>query len=262
MDAVSAASATEIPVAAPSTAGYLRVTSLAFWGVHVAAVVGVIALGWSWSGVALALALYFVRMFVVTAAYHRYFSHRTFKTSRGVPVPARARRAERGPEGRAVVGGPPPPAPQVLGHAERHPLGEAARVLVLAHRLDHGHASWDETDRRAWSRTWRSSPSCAALDRPSCTCCPRVALALAFLFAGRLARARLGLLRLDRAALARHVHDQLAGARVRQAPLRDHATTRATTGCSRCSRSARAGTTTTTTTRARPTRASAGGRST
>jgi stearoyl-CoA desaturase (delta-9 desaturase) len=61
---------------------YVRVTSLAFWGVHVAAVVGVIACGFSWSGVALALGVYFVRMIVVTAAYHRYFSHRAFKTSR------------------------------------------------------------------------------------------------------------------------------------------------------------------------------------
>jgi len=61
---------------------YLRGTTLAFWGVHIAAVVGVIACGFSWSGVGLALGAYFVRMFVVTAAYHRYFSHRTFKTSR------------------------------------------------------------------------------------------------------------------------------------------------------------------------------------
>jgi stearoyl-CoA desaturase (delta-9 desaturase) len=32
--------------------------------------------------VALAVALYFVRMFAITGAYHRYFAHRTFKTSR------------------------------------------------------------------------------------------------------------------------------------------------------------------------------------
>src|SRR6185295_11072431 len=31
---------------------------------------------------ALAVGTYFVRMFIVTAAYHRYFSHRAFKTSR------------------------------------------------------------------------------------------------------------------------------------------------------------------------------------
>ena len=32
----------------------------------------------------MAVASYFVRMVVVTAGYHRYFSHRSFKTSRGV----------------------------------------------------------------------------------------------------------------------------------------------------------------------------------
>src|SRR5690242_8598847 len=61
---------------------YLRVTTLAFWGVHIAAVVGIVLGGFSWSGLALAVGSYFVRMFVVTAAYHRYFAHRSYKTSR------------------------------------------------------------------------------------------------------------------------------------------------------------------------------------
>jgi stearoyl-CoA desaturase (delta-9 desaturase) len=61
---------------------YGWVTSLPFYGVHVAAVVGVALVGWSWKGVALAVALYYVRMFGVTGGYHRYFSHRTYKTSR------------------------------------------------------------------------------------------------------------------------------------------------------------------------------------
>ncbi|MBC8132417.1 MAG: acyl-CoA desaturase [Deltaproteobacteria bacterium] len=61
---------------------YVRATTVAFWGVHVAAIIGIASLGFSWSGVALAVASYFIRMFVVTAAYHRYFSHRAFKTSR------------------------------------------------------------------------------------------------------------------------------------------------------------------------------------
>jgi stearoyl-CoA desaturase (delta-9 desaturase) len=56
--------------------------SIPFFLVHAAAAVGVFWLGWSWSGLALALALYVVRMFGVTGAYHRYFSHRTYKTSR------------------------------------------------------------------------------------------------------------------------------------------------------------------------------------
>jgi stearoyl-CoA desaturase (delta-9 desaturase) len=53
-----------------------------FAAVHVAAVVGVALLGWSWRGFALAVGLYYVRMFFVTGAYHRYFSHRTYRTSR------------------------------------------------------------------------------------------------------------------------------------------------------------------------------------
>jgi stearoyl-CoA desaturase (delta-9 desaturase) len=59
-----------------------RLSTIPFWGVHVAAVVGVLALGFSWEGLVLAIASYFFRMFFVTAGYHRYFSHRAFKTSR------------------------------------------------------------------------------------------------------------------------------------------------------------------------------------
>lgn len=58
------------------------VRSLPFFAVHAWAVVGLFWMGWSWSGLALALGLYAVRMFGVTGAYHRYFSHRTYKTSR------------------------------------------------------------------------------------------------------------------------------------------------------------------------------------
>jgi stearoyl-CoA desaturase (delta-9 desaturase) len=61
---------------------YIRLTTVLFWGVHVAALVGVLLCGFSWRGVALALGSYYIRMFVVTAGYHRYFSHRAYKTSR------------------------------------------------------------------------------------------------------------------------------------------------------------------------------------
>ena len=62
----------------------IRVTNVLFCAVHVAAVLGVVYLGWSWRGAALAVASYYVRMVLVTAGYHRYFSHRAFKTSRPV----------------------------------------------------------------------------------------------------------------------------------------------------------------------------------
>ncbi|MDX2198254.1 MAG: acyl-CoA desaturase [Phycisphaerae bacterium] len=43
---------------------------------------GVIWVGWSWVAVAVAAFLYFLRMFAITGFYHRYFSHKTFETSR------------------------------------------------------------------------------------------------------------------------------------------------------------------------------------
>ena len=63
---------------------YFRPATLGFWAVHLVALGGVIYDGAApfWRGLALAIGVYFVRMFVVTAAYHRYFSHRAFKTSR------------------------------------------------------------------------------------------------------------------------------------------------------------------------------------
>jgi stearoyl-CoA desaturase (delta-9 desaturase) len=58
---------------------WLRV--LPFVGVH-AMCLGVFVVGWSWTAVLIAAGLYVVRMFAVTGFYHRYFSHRTFTTSR------------------------------------------------------------------------------------------------------------------------------------------------------------------------------------
>lgn len=43
---------------------------------------GVIWVGWSWTAVWVATGLYLIRMFAITGFYHRYFSHRTFKTNR------------------------------------------------------------------------------------------------------------------------------------------------------------------------------------
>ena len=45
---------------------------------------GVIWCGWSPFAVCSAVALYFMRMFAVTGIYHRYFSHKTYCTSRAV----------------------------------------------------------------------------------------------------------------------------------------------------------------------------------
>ncbi|MGJ8663521.1 MAG: acyl-CoA desaturase [Marinicella sp.] len=44
----------------------------------------VIVVGVSWTALLVCMASYLIRMFAITAFYHRYFSHKTFKTSRFV----------------------------------------------------------------------------------------------------------------------------------------------------------------------------------
>ncbi len=54
---------------------------LPFVAIHLAAL-SVFLLPFSWFCVLLAMGSYLIRMFAITAFYHRYFSHRTFETSR------------------------------------------------------------------------------------------------------------------------------------------------------------------------------------
>ena len=48
---------------------------------HVLAL-GVLFTGFSWAALAVLLITYVVRVFALTAGFHRYFSHRSFKTGR------------------------------------------------------------------------------------------------------------------------------------------------------------------------------------
>jgi stearoyl-CoA desaturase (delta-9 desaturase) len=57
------------------------VRSIPFFLIHLACFAAIWT-GVSWKSVAVCIALYYVRMVMLTIGYHRYFSHRTFKTSR------------------------------------------------------------------------------------------------------------------------------------------------------------------------------------
>jgi stearoyl-CoA desaturase (delta-9 desaturase) len=57
------------------------IRSLPFFGMHLACL-SAFWTGVSWKVAVLCVALYVVRMFGVTAGYHRYFSHRSYRTSR------------------------------------------------------------------------------------------------------------------------------------------------------------------------------------
>lgn len=67
--------------AAEKRVDWIRV--IPFIGVHLMCLAP-IWVGWSWTAVGVAVALYWIRMFAITGFYHRYFSHRTFRTSRPV----------------------------------------------------------------------------------------------------------------------------------------------------------------------------------
>src|SRR4051812_46925726 len=55
--------------------------SIPFFAVHVGCLAA-LATGVTWQWVAMAVFSYYVRMFGITAGFHRYFSHRAYKTSR------------------------------------------------------------------------------------------------------------------------------------------------------------------------------------
>ncbi len=54
---------------------------IGFVGVHVACFAAIWT-GVTWRSLAIVFALYWARMFLITGGYHRYFAHRTYKTSR------------------------------------------------------------------------------------------------------------------------------------------------------------------------------------
>jgi len=70
----------DLPLPPPSR-GYDWLPFTPFILLHVA-VFGALWTGTSWVDWVACAVLYFVRMFAVTGVYHRYFSHRTYKTSR------------------------------------------------------------------------------------------------------------------------------------------------------------------------------------
>ncbi|AKT43382.1 acyl-CoA desaturase [Chondromyces crocatus] len=67
------------PKPPPTFGQWVNVTAILL--IHVGTVIALMR-GVTWKLVALAVASYVVRMFAITAGYHRYFSHRSYKTSR------------------------------------------------------------------------------------------------------------------------------------------------------------------------------------
>jgi stearoyl-CoA desaturase (Delta-9 desaturase) len=73
---------TRMPPRIPAPDRIAKLKSLPFFAVHAVALATPFVAPFAWRWLALAAALYSVRMFAITAGYHRYFSHRAFRTSR------------------------------------------------------------------------------------------------------------------------------------------------------------------------------------
>lgn len=76
-----------------------RLRTIPFFLLHVA-VFTVYWVGWSPVAIGTAVLLYLIRMFAITGFYHRYFAHRSFRTSRGIQfvfAVLGASAAQRGP---------------------------------------------------------------------------------------------------------------------------------------------------------------------
>ena len=61
-------------------------TSFPFFLVHVLALVGTLVTGITMTAFVLFLVMFWGRMFFITAGYHRYFSHRSYKLGRGMQL--------------------------------------------------------------------------------------------------------------------------------------------------------------------------------
>ena len=66
----------------PAVGWYARLRAIPFILLHVAALVTPFLVPITWPAVGLGVLFYIVRMFGITGAYHRYFAHRAYKTTR------------------------------------------------------------------------------------------------------------------------------------------------------------------------------------
>ena len=131
----------------------------AFWLVHLACLAAFFT-GVTWSALAVCLALFWLRMFGVTAGYHRYFSHRSYKTSRPFQFVLALLGTLAVQKGVLWWAANHRQHHKYSDQEGRHSLARAARLLVVARRLDPG-AGLRRHRPRAHPGHGDSIPSCA-----------------------------------------------------------------------------------------------------
>ena len=134
-------------------------SAIPFTLVHLA-VIGILWSGVTWTAAAMCVGLYVLRMFAITAGLHRYFSHRTYDTSRAfqfVLAFLSQTSLQKGVFWWSAK------------HRHHHKYSDTAgrRALARHPRVLVSHVGWIFVDAARscatteWSRIWRSTPSCA-----------------------------------------------------------------------------------------------------
>ena len=161
-------------------------------------------------------ATFFVRMFAITGGYHRYFAHKTYKTSRAFQLVLAVLGASAVQKGALWWAG---------HHRIHHKYSDQPGKDVHSPKdgFWYSHQGWIFDGR--WDDTsldqipdFARFPELVWLNRWHVV--PPIALALLCLAIGGFERPALGLRHLDRAALARDLLDQLARAPLGYASLR------------------------------------------
>jgi stearoyl-CoA desaturase (delta-9 desaturase) len=190
-----------------------RVTSIPFILVHLVPLLALVT-GVDRRAVIMALVLFYGRMFFITAGYHRYFAHRSYRLAR-VPqflmALGGATAAQKGPLWWAGH------------HRDHHKYSDTEQDIHTPQKgFWWSHVGWILCDKCATTPTdrIRTSPSTrAALARQYDFAAPW-ALAIACFLVGGWSGLVIGFFLSTNAAVARDVHGELARPRVRPAALR------------------------------------------
>jgi len=92
--------------------------------------------GITWQAVAICVTLYWLRMFAITAGYHRYFSHRAYSTSRLFQFVLAFLAQSTAQKERAVVGGQTPPPSFAFRYSRGRAFAAAQGLLLQPCRVD------------------------------------------------------------------------------------------------------------------------------
>ena len=234
------------------------VSSIPFLLVHLLCF-AVIFTGFTTTAVVLFVVMYFGRAFFVTAAYHRYFSHKAYRLNRFWQF-VFAFQAEATAQ-KGVLW-------WAANHRHHHRYSDQDSDLHSPRKgFWWSHVGWILSDKYkdtdyAAIKDFAAYPELRWLDKHDWIASRGPARRRSAVLDRRVGRARDRVLLVDGAPVAHHVPGELARARLRAPSLRDDRRPAGTPSSSPSSRAARGGTTTITTTRRRPARASSGGRST